>query len=93
MGEHQKWHYKSCYIVIKSNSENRKEDPVIFLQGGPGGSVLPLANIFSGLALDPDRDFIMYDQRGIGFSDTICPDLSATFLDVMAADISLDKGR
>ena len=82
---------KIAYLVIASSSENRKDDPVVFIQGGPGGSVLPYANVFSGLILDPDRDFIMYDQRGIGFSDEICPNLSATFLDVMSADISLDK--
>ncbi|WP_299276745.1 alpha/beta fold hydrolase [uncultured Psychroserpens sp.] len=82
---------KIAYIVIASTSENRKDDPLVFIQGGPGGSVLPYANVFSGLALDPDRDFIMYDQRGIGFSDEICPNLSTTFLEVMSADISLDK--
>ncbi|MDG5491268.1 alpha/beta hydrolase [Psychroserpens sp. SPM9] len=80
-----------AYAVIQSKSENRKEDPLIFLQGGPGGSVLPYANVFAGLAIDPDRDFIMYDQRGIGFSDEICSGLSLTFLEVMASDIALDK--
>ncbi|WP_298759567.1 alpha/beta fold hydrolase [uncultured Psychroserpens sp.] len=82
---------KIAYIVIASKSENRKDDPLVFIQGGPGGSVLPYANVFSGLALDPDRDFIMYDQRGIGFSNEICPNLSASFLEVMTADLSLDN--
>lgn len=80
-----------AYLVIKSKSENRKEDPLVFLQGGPGGSVLPYSNAFSQLSLDPDRDYIMYDQRGIGFSDEICSGLSQNFLQVMAADISLDQ--
>ncbi|MET2985330.1 alpha/beta fold hydrolase [Aureibaculum conchae] len=80
-----------AYIVIKSKSENRKKDPVVFLQGGPGGNVLSYANVFRNLALDPDRDFILYDQRGIGFSNAICPNLGASFLEVMAADISLDQ--
>lgn len=82
---------KIAYIVIKSKSKNRKEDPVVFLQGGPGGNVLSYANVFRNLALDPDRDFIMYDQRGIGFSNAVCPNLGASFLEVMAADISLDQ--
>ncbi|MEH6537312.1 MAG: alpha/beta fold hydrolase [Psychroserpens sp.] len=80
-----------AYVVIKSKSENRQEDPLVFVQGGPGGSVLPSANSYSRLSLDQDRDYIMYDQRGIGFSDAICPDLSASFLDVMRADITLNQ--
>nr|WP_321234124.1 alpha/beta fold hydrolase [uncultured Psychroserpens sp.] len=80
-----------AYMVIKSKSSNRKEDPVIFIQGGPGGVVLPLAHVFSGLSIDIDRDFIMYDQRGMGFSNAICSGLSSTFLDIMAADIPLDQ--
>ncbi|WP_460218616.1 alpha/beta fold hydrolase [Psychroserpens sp. MEBiC05023] len=80
-----------AYLVIASKSANRKEDPVIFLQGGPGGSVLPLANVFKNLSLDSDRDFIMYDQRGMGFSNEICPGLSSKFLDIMSADIPLNQ--
>ncbi len=79
---------KIAYAVYKSKSENRKPDPVIFIQGGPGGNVLSLSNIYSRLNLDADRDFILYDQRGIGFSDEICPNLSASILEVMAMDIN-----
>ena len=82
---------KIAYVVIRSKSETRKEDPVIFIQGGPGGNVLPSANLYAGLNLDTDRDFILYDQRGIGYSNALCPDLSASFLDIMARDISMDE--
>ncbi len=79
-----------AYIVIKSKSPNRKPDPVVFIQGGPGGSVLPLANVYSQINIDRDRDYILYDQRGIGFSDEICPGLSAELLDVMAMNLSVE---
>ncbi|EDP70137.1 Probable secreted peptidase of alpha/beta hydrolase superfamily protein [Flavobacteriales bacterium ALC-1] len=82
---------KLGYLVIRSKSENRKEDPVIFLQGGPGGSVLNLANIFSQLNIDRDRDFILYDQRGIDFSEELCPDLNLQLLEVMALDLNIDE--
>lgn len=82
---------KIAYIVIKSKSENRKEDPIVFVQGGPGGNVLPSANLYASLNLDAERDFILYDQRGIGFSNEICPGLSTSFLELMASDITLDK--
>ncbi|MDT0557479.1 alpha/beta hydrolase [Ichthyenterobacterium sp. W332] len=82
---------KIAYIVFKSKSENPKEDPVVFVQGGPGGNVLPSAHLYANINLDADRDFILYDQRGIGFSNEICPGLSASFLELMASDITLDK--
>ena len=80
-----------AYIVIKSKSPNRKPDPVVFIQGGPGGNVLPLAGAYSGLNIDRDRDFILYDQRGIGFSDEICPGLNLGILSVMAMDLSVEE--
>ncbi len=79
------------YLVISSKSENKKPDPVVFLQGGPGGSVLSLANVYSQLNIDTDRDFILYDQRGIGFSEELCPDLNLQLLEIMALDIDIDE--
>ncbi|MBO6880909.1 alpha/beta fold hydrolase [Winogradskyella sp.] len=78
------------YLVITSKSEQRKDDPVIFLQGGPGGSVLSLANIYSQLQFDTDRDFILFDQRGVGFSEELCPGLNLKLLEIMAADLTID---
>lgn len=82
---------KIAYLVIKSKSKNPKPDPVIFLQGGPGGTTLLLADNYSRIALDPDRDFILFDQRGIGYSDPICPDLSKEIMEVLALDIGADQ--
>lgn len=79
------------YLVIRSKSANKKQDPVVFLQGGPGGSVLSLADVYSQLSLDADRDFILYDQRGIGFSEELCPDLNLQLLEIMALDLSIDE--
>ena len=75
---------KIAYIIIKSKSNTPKSDPVVFIQGGPGGAVLQLVNNYASLNLDPDRDFILYDQRGIGFSGNICPNISQEFVKVIA---------
>ena len=80
---------KLGYLVIRSKSEDRKEDPVIFLQGGPGGSVLSLADIYSQINLDNERDYILYDQRGIGFSEELCPGLNLQLLEIMALDLDI----
>ncbi|WP_299361719.1 alpha/beta fold hydrolase [Winogradskyella sp.] len=79
------------YLVIRSQSKNRKDDPVVFLQGGPGGNVLDLANIYSQINLDSDRDFILYDQRGVGFSEELCPDLNLQLLEIMALDLNIEE--
>ena len=51
----------------------RRDDPVIFLQGGPGG---PSAGLVEGFETVPGalmRDLILLEQRGIGYSDELCP--------------------
>jgi pimeloyl-ACP methyl ester carboxylesterase len=58
--------------VLKSSGPNPPADPIIFLQGGPGGGVLQdfgtqlSPQILS--ALFGNRDVILLDQRGTGYS-------------------------
>lgn len=79
------------YLVIASKSKTKKSDPVIFLQGGPGGEVLNLSDVYSQLSIDSERDFILFDQRGIGFSEALCPDLSLELQRIMALDLSINE--
>jgi len=80
-----------AYLVIKSVSENKKPDPVVFLQGGPGGDVLKNAQVYGQLSIDSDRDFIIYDQRGIGFSEELCPNLNLELLDILSKDLTIES--
>jgi pimeloyl-ACP methyl ester carboxylesterase len=54
-------------------------DPVIFLTGGPGGPGL-ISTFTANIAYNftPTRDFIAFDQRGIGHSEPFldCPELT-----------------
>jgi hypothetical protein len=52
--------------------ENR-EDPVIYLTGGPGAHVTYYVNRFKDHGLLDHRDMYILEQRGIGFSDDFCP--------------------
>jgi pimeloyl-ACP methyl ester carboxylesterase len=57
--------------VFHSTSPNPAPDPVIFLQGGPGGqAVLLSADNYEALVKPflSKRDFIAFDQRGTGIS-------------------------
>lgn len=65
-------------------------DPLIFLDGGPGSETL-FATAWFGydLLVRPfieGRDVILFDQRGVGFSQPSlnCPELEALFYDTLA---------
>src|SRR5207249_7703609 len=61
-------------------------DPLVYLAGGPGESVQRLIGMFTGAlaaAFTADRDFIAFDQRGVGRSQPAldCPELAAQYLE------------
>ncbi len=58
--------------IYKSSSAHPAPDPVIFLQGGPGGALLsayaPIITNQTASILVGDRDLVLFDQRGTGYS-------------------------
>jgi pimeloyl-ACP methyl ester carboxylesterase len=57
--------------VFRSRSEAPAPDPVIHLAGGPGSSSLEVADYLFQQGLDAvldNRDLILFDQRGTGYS-------------------------
>jgi len=64
--------------VIRDQSEDHQPDPVILLAGGPGEKVMENGDIMLQLFGDihPNRDMIMFDQRGVGLSEPAleCPE-------------------
>ncbi len=57
--------------IFKAHNPDPEPDPLIYLEGGPGAGASRLAPYFSYL-FDPfvaDRDVILFDQRGTGFSE------------------------
>jgi pimeloyl-ACP methyl ester carboxylesterase len=71
--------------IFKSASHTPPPDPVVVLQGGPGLPLLsiaahmPLSALFSSFAPGANRDLILLDQRGTGYSQQrlSCPALAA----------------
>ncbi len=59
--------------IVHSLSENPNSDPVVWLQGGPGGSTVSYMQGISRSnfwrALREERDLIFFDQRGTGYSE------------------------
>lgn len=68
------------YVVLHSTGEHAAPDPVVYLEGGPGGSALTgiefLAQLFAGMR--QQRDIIIFDQRGTRLSSPLrCESVSA----------------
>ncbi len=51
----------------------RREDPVVYLTGGPGAQVTYYVKRLKDHGILKHRDLYILEQRGIGFSDDFCP--------------------
>lgn len=56
-------------VKLASTSTNKQADPVVYLQGGPGGSASSsIAQVIETATFINDRDVYLVDQRGTGHS-------------------------
>ncbi len=64
--------------------------PVVYLEGGPGGHALETLPLQYGSlfeAINVDRDVIVFDQRGAGFTE---PSLGCAAIDELTAELRAD---
>lgn len=77
------------YSILRHPDGNPLPDPIVYLEGGPGGSRLEFLSITYSLLFEPffaaNRDIIILDQRGVGLSDPAldCPNFDALSLDLL----------
>ncbi|MEJ2162479.1 MAG: alpha/beta fold hydrolase [Robiginitalea sp.] len=81
-----------AYAVLKSGESAPGSYPMIFFSGGPGGVTLNkgLVGFLKEHPFSKDRDIILFDQRGIGYSSAL-PDMSYDSFQVLAADATPEK--
>ncbi len=84
--------------VFKSKSPKPEPDPVVYLEGGPGGHALEDAAFSFQGRFDPfleNRDFIMFDQRGTGFSKPAldCTELTDAAFQKLDQNVSADQSN
>jgi pimeloyl-ACP methyl ester carboxylesterase len=61
-------------VVVPASGPVRQADPIVWFQGGPGGSAVDFAAQQMPLfELDMSRDVVFIEQRGTGASDLSCP--------------------
>ncbi|MBL8789308.1 MAG: alpha/beta fold hydrolase [Rhizobiales bacterium] len=58
------------FALLKAWSQYPEPDPVVFLQGGPGGSAITQIPLYAGTfeAFRKTRDILLFDQRSAGLS-------------------------
>lgn len=79
---------KLAYTILRARSENPKKDPILYLQGGPGGPTQFMENFWRNNGLRYDRDIVLMDQRGTGSSNAICVDFGTKLIQILAMDLS-----
>lgn len=55
--------------ILRATDPNKHPDPVLYLEGGPGGSAVWGLDVWVDNPLTQQRDLILLDQRGTGFSE------------------------
>jgi len=84
---------KLAVARFKSSSSNAASDPIVYLEGGPGGSplrgLIEQFNVIFGPWLEK-RDLILFDQRGTGFSQPAldCPEYKDWAISVLPENLS-----
>lgn len=89
---------KLAVARFKSDSANPAPEPIVYLEGGPGGS--PLRSLVGqfGVLFGPllkNNDLILFDQRGTGYSQPVldCPEYNQLVLDTLDQDLSIKEAE
>lgn len=82
--------------IFASRSANPSPDPVVYLSGGPGANALETVPLSFNTQFDAfleDRDFIIVDQRGAGYSEPAldCPELIDLTYELLDEDPPLEE--
>lgn len=84
--------------IVKTKSTQPQSDPIVYLVGGPGGSVVEqTGDFFLGNMMNfaRDRDVIFFDQRGTGASRPRlqCEGIINTALNALTQEFTPDDER
>ncbi len=79
-------------VILKSESSKPEMDPIIYLDGGPGGNTLKMIDRFYNHYLRENRDIILMNFRGLGYSEPdFCKWLEGEIFNLIASDKSAEE--
>lgn len=66
-----------AYAILHTSSDQPQPDPIIYLTGGPGANAVGELDAWVGIPYIENRDLILLDQRGTGYSKPTlnCPEV------------------
>jgi pimeloyl-ACP methyl ester carboxylesterase len=84
--------------VFRTPTAEKAADPILYLGGGPGENSTESSSYFYDAYIEPflkNRDFIVLDQRGAGYSrpQLDCPELDDMYKDALDEDLTLEESR
>ncbi|MCA0457534.1 MAG: alpha/beta hydrolase [Chloroflexi bacterium] len=87
---------KIATAIFRSENPDKSPYPLVYLEGGPGGSVLEYISLtFTDRFGEfiKDRDVIVFDQRGVGRSQPAldCEEVNAAILDTLDQVMTTDE--
>src|SRR5258706_763329 len=87
---------KLAVAIYHSRNNPPKADPILYLQGGPGGTAIDWsAGVYQSVIapLVVDRDFVVLDPRGVGYSKPSleCNEIKNTYLSDIQGRITSDQ--
>jgi pimeloyl-ACP methyl ester carboxylesterase len=67
-------------VVMLPAVDKKANDPIVYMEGGPGGPVVPSAQVMVDAKINQNRDVILLGQRGSLYAkpSLICPEVDAT---------------
>lgn len=82
--------------IFHSDNPNPAPDPIVYLEGGPGGDALEAVPLVFEMRFAPflaNHDLIMFDQRGTGYSEPslACPEETEAGFALLEQDISPEQ--
>lgn len=82
--------------IFASESDNPAPDPLVYLEGGPGGEPLEAIPFTFERLFAPylaHREFIMFDQRGTGYSrpSLACPETRELTFELLEQDLAAEE--
>ena len=80
------------YVIIKGQDNEKSNFPMTIFTGGPGGNTISegIVNFLLKHPYTKERDVILFDQRGIGYSSAL-PDMAFDSFKIMAKNANEDE--
>lgn len=83
----------SLAVAVLNSKISSSKEPIVFIQGGPGGNTIEQIKFWINHPLRESHDIILVDLRGTGYSEPkLCLGLGKSFLRILAKDQSNEQG-